>query len=38
MKTLANQPHALNPAIALWFQIEYHWRGVSDAGRWHNEE
>ncbi len=28
-----NQPHALNPAIAVWFQFEYHWRGVSDAGR-----
>jgi hypothetical protein len=31
--TPPNKPHALNPAIALWFQFEYHWRGVSDAGR-----
>jgi hypothetical protein len=31
--TWLNKPHALNPATALWFQFDYHWRGVSDAGR-----
>jgi hypothetical protein len=29
----SNKPHAPNPAIALWFQFEHHWRGVSDAER-----
>ncbi len=33
MNTASNQPHEPNPAIALWFQSEYHWRGVSDAER-----
>lgn len=33
MTTPPNKPHALNPAMALWFQFEYHWRGVSDAER-----
>lgn len=27
MNQRPNKPHALNPAIALWFQFEYHWRG-----------
>lgn len=29
----ANKPNALNPAMAVWFHFEYHWRGVSDAER-----
>jgi hypothetical protein len=29
----ANKPHALNSAIAVWFQFANHWRGVSDVGR-----
>ncbi len=33
MKSPCNKPHALNPAKTLWFQFEYHWRGVSDAKR-----
>ncbi len=34
MMQQANKPHALNPAIALRFQFEYHWRGVSDSGHY----
>ncbi len=34
----SNKPHAPNPAIALWFQFEDHWRGVSDAERYAAEE
>jgi hypothetical protein len=31
MNRKPNKPYALNPALALWFQFEYHWREVSDA-------
>ena len=33
----SNKPHALNSAIAVWFQFEDHWRGVSDVGRYVSE-
>ena len=34
--TTPNKPAAPNPAIALEFKIEHHWRGVGEPGRWVN--
>jgi hypothetical protein len=28
-----DQPHRLNPAMAVWFQIESYWRRVGDPRR-----
>ena len=30
MNRKANKPDGVNPAIAPWFQVEHHWRGVTD--------
>jgi hypothetical protein len=29
----SNKPDAVNPAIALRFAVEHHWRRVTDPGR-----
>jgi hypothetical protein len=29
----ANKPDAVNPAMALWFAVEVHWRRVTDLNR-----
>ena len=34
VKRLPNKPDAVNPAIASRFHFGYHWRGVTDPGRW----
>ncbi len=33
LETGSNQPDAVNPAIAPWFQISSQWRGVTDPHR-----
>jgi hypothetical protein len=33
MKTKANKPDAVNPAMALWFSIKGQWRRVTDLDR-----
>jgi hypothetical protein len=34
MNVTPNKPDAVNPAMALWFAVEDHWRRVTDLGRW----
>ena len=29
----ANKPDSPSPALAPWFQVKHHWRGVGDAQR-----
>jgi hypothetical protein len=33
MKKRSNKPDAVNPAVALWFAVESHWRRVTDLER-----